>query len=180
MILIGMLDSPFVRRVAVSATRLGIAFEHRSWSVGKDAEAIRAYSPQARVPALVLDDGEVLIESYTLLDYLDDLVGPEFSQELRLGGRGDRNHLRALQPANLYREMSDAAGGAVFGRAEIVRDQETALAVQLLLVGREKHALPNRALRPAPESPLMTPRAGRQPLLMRLWDSMGSEGPQWD
>ena len=77
MMLIGMFDSPFVRRVAVSMTRLGIAFEHKNWSVGKDAERIRAYSPQARVPALVLDDGETLIESFAMLDYLDDLVGPE-------------------------------------------------------------------------------------------------------
>lgn len=76
MILIGMFDSPFVRRVAVSLTRLGMPFEHRSWSVGRDAEAIRRYSPQARVPALVLDDGEVLIESSAILDYLDDLAGP--------------------------------------------------------------------------------------------------------
>lgn len=77
MILIGMFDSPFVRRVAVSMKLLGIAFEHRNWSVGKDAELIRPYSPQARVPALVLDDGEALIESAAILDYLDERAGPE-------------------------------------------------------------------------------------------------------
>ena len=38
MILIGMFDSPFVRRVAVSMTLLEIPFEHRNWSVGKDFE----------------------------------------------------------------------------------------------------------------------------------------------
>lgn len=75
MILIGMFDSPFVRRVAVSLTRLGMPFEHRNWSVGKDADAIRRYSPQGRVPALVLDDGEVLIESFAMLDHLDDIAG---------------------------------------------------------------------------------------------------------
>ncbi len=39
-------------------------------------------------------------------------------------------------------EAEDAVFSAVFSRAEFLRDQETALAVQLLLVGREKHALP--------------------------------------
>ncbi|MCY1559765.1 hypothetical protein D9M68_968340 [compost metagenome] len=70
--------------------------------------------------------------------------------------------------------------GAVFSRAEFLGDEETALAVQLLLVGREKHALPYRTLRPVPGSPLKNPRVGLQPLLMNHWDSMGSDGPQWD
>ncbi len=76
MILIGMFDSPFVRRVAISLATLELPFDHRDWSVGKDAELIRAHNPLARVPVLVLDDGEALIESAMILDYLDDLVGP--------------------------------------------------------------------------------------------------------
>ena len=44
---------------------------------------------------------------------VDDHVGPEVSQERRLAGRGDRHHLRPLQPGELDREMSDAAGGSV-------------------------------------------------------------------
>lgn len=77
MILIGMFDSPFVRRVAVSMRLLGIEFEHRNWSVGKDFDRIREYNPLGRVPTLVLDDGEVLTESAAILDYLDELAGPE-------------------------------------------------------------------------------------------------------
>jgi glutathione S-transferase len=77
MILIGMFDSPFVRRVAVSMKLLGIGFEHRNWSVGKDQASIREYNPLGRVPTLVLDNGEVLVESSAILDYLDELVGPE-------------------------------------------------------------------------------------------------------
>jgi glutathione S-transferase len=75
MMLIGMFDSPFVRRVAVSMTLLDIPFEHRNWSVGKDFEAIRRYNPLGRVPTLVLDDGESLMESSAILDYVDELVG---------------------------------------------------------------------------------------------------------
>lgn len=75
MILIGMYDSPFVRRVAVSLQLLEIKYEHKSWSVGKDQAQIRKYNPLGRVPTLVLDDGEVLAESSAILDYLDDRVG---------------------------------------------------------------------------------------------------------
>ena len=75
MILIGMFDSPFVRRVAISMRLLDIAFEHRNWSVGKDQQQIRLYNPLGRVPTLVLDDGEALVESAAILDYLDERVG---------------------------------------------------------------------------------------------------------
>jgi len=74
--LIGMFDSPFVRRVAITLTHLEIPFEHANWSVGNDFESIRKFSPLGRVPALVLDDGEVLIESSAILDHLDERVGP--------------------------------------------------------------------------------------------------------
>ena len=75
MILIGMFDSPFVRRVAISMKLLELKFEHKNWSVGKNQMQIRKYNPLGRVPTLVLDDGEVLTESSAILDYLDDRVG---------------------------------------------------------------------------------------------------------
>ena len=77
MILIGMYDSPFVRRVAISLSMLGMTFEHRNWSVGKDADKIREFHPQGRVPVLVLDDGEALTESALIIDWLDRLPGHE-------------------------------------------------------------------------------------------------------
>ena len=77
MILIGQYDSPFVRRVGIALTLYGIAFEHRPWSAFGDADEIRPYNPLTRVPTLVLDNGEVLIESHLMLDYLDGLVPAE-------------------------------------------------------------------------------------------------------
>lgn len=76
MLLIGMFDSPFVRRVAISMKLLNLAFEHANWSVGKDFERIRQYNPLGRVPTLVLDTGEALLESAVILDYLDEVAGP--------------------------------------------------------------------------------------------------------
>lgn len=75
-LLIGMFDSPFVRRVAVSMELLGLPFEHKNWSVGRDADKIRQYNPLGRVPTLTLDDGETLVESSAILDYLDETAGP--------------------------------------------------------------------------------------------------------
>lgn len=78
MILIGQYDSPFVRRVGIALTLYGLPFTHRPWSTFGEAEKISPYNPLIRVPALVLDNGEVLIESHAILDYLDSLV-PEDS-----------------------------------------------------------------------------------------------------
>ena len=77
MILIGQYDSPFARRVGIALTLYGIAFEQWPWSIFGDAERLQAYNPLIRVPTLVLDDGEALIESHIILDYLDSLVPPE-------------------------------------------------------------------------------------------------------
>jgi glutathione S-transferase len=77
MLLIGMFDSPFVRRVAISMKLSGIPFEHANWSVGKDFDRIREYNPLGRVPTLVLADGQALFESAAILDYIDELVGPD-------------------------------------------------------------------------------------------------------
>jgi glutathione S-transferase len=77
MILIGQYDSPFVRRAAIAMRLYGMAYEHRPWSVWADADALGAINPLRRVPTLVLDDGEVLVESGAILDALDAMVGPD-------------------------------------------------------------------------------------------------------
>ena len=75
--LVGMFDSPYVRRVAVSLEQLEVPFENRPWSVGRDQELLRTINPLGRVPVLVLATGETLIESSMILDYLDEQAGPE-------------------------------------------------------------------------------------------------------
>src|SRR6201992_3265320 len=69
--LIGQYDSPFVRRVAIAMVQYGIAYEHAPWSVWSDADAIAQYNPLRRVPTPVLEDEWLLIESYAILDELD-------------------------------------------------------------------------------------------------------------
>ncbi|WP_458127939.1 glutathione S-transferase N-terminal domain-containing protein [Pseudomonas sp. Z2-11] len=74
--LIGMLDSPYVRRVAISAKRLGIALEHQSVSVFRHFEQFQRINPVVKAPTLVLDDGSVLMDSTLIIDYLETLAGP--------------------------------------------------------------------------------------------------------
>jgi glutathione S-transferase len=77
--LIGMLDSPYVRRVAISAQHLGIALEHDSVSVFRHFEQFQQINPVVKAPTLVLDDGEVLMDSTLIIDYLEALAGPSKS-----------------------------------------------------------------------------------------------------
>ncbi len=108
-----MYDSPFVRRVAIGMHLSGIAFEHAPWSVGADFERIRQYNPLVRVPTLVLDGGEVLLESAALLDYLDELVGPQRALLPRAG----RERRMALKLIALASGAADKAREQLYERA---------------------------------------------------------------
>jgi glutathione S-transferase len=93
MMLIGQCDSPFVRRVAVTLRLYGMAYEHAAWSTFGDADRIAAYNPLRRVPTLVLDDGFVLMDSAAILDWLDEMAGPD-KAFLARAGLDRRMHLR--------------------------------------------------------------------------------------
>ncbi|WP_062481602.1 glutathione S-transferase family protein [Variovorax boronicumulans] len=73
--LVGMLDSPFVRRAAISLRLLGFAFEHRSISVFSTFEQFRAINPVVKAPTLVGDDGTVLMDSTLIIDYAQVVAG---------------------------------------------------------------------------------------------------------
>ena len=69
--LIGYMDSPFVRRVAISMQFLGIAYDHRELSIFRDFEEFQTINPTVKVPTLILDDGQVLMDSTLIIDYLE-------------------------------------------------------------------------------------------------------------
>lgn len=79
--LVGRNLSPFTRRVAIAMDTLGIAHERVYLSPWQEAQAkeIRTANPLTRVPILVLDDGEVVIESGAMLDCLMEGVPAEKS-----------------------------------------------------------------------------------------------------
>lgn len=121
MFLIGQYDSPFVRRVAIALRLYGLAFDHRPWSTFGDADKIAPYNPLRRVPTLVLDDGEALIESAFILDHLDELVGPDKAM-LPPAGAERRRHLRICALAS---GLGDKAVSLVYER--VLRKEQLAL-----------------------------------------------------
>jgi glutathione S-transferase len=124
MFLIGQYDSPFVRRVAIAMRLYGIGFEHKPWSTFGDAEKIAPYNPLRRVPTLVLDSSEALIESHIILDYLDEHVGEE---KAMIASRGPerRRHLRLCALAT---GLGDKAVSLVYER--VLRKEQSKLWVE--------------------------------------------------
>ena len=75
MLLIGVNRSPYTRRVAVTLRAYGLAFEQRDLSGFANRAEVRASNPLGRIPALVLDSGETLIDSSAIADHLDGTYG---------------------------------------------------------------------------------------------------------
>lgn len=92
--LIGMLDSPYVRRVAIALQLLGLRFEHNPLSVFRTFDQFQSINPVVKAPTLVCDDGAVLMDSTLILEYAQALAGrrllpealPELQQALRIDG----------------------------------------------------------------------------------------------
>ncbi len=112
MILVGQYDSPYVRRVAVSLRVLGFDYQHDTRSVFADFDAMRKVNPLGRIPSLVLDGGETLIDSAAILDWLDETVGPERA----LLPRSGTERRRALRLISLATGAIDKAGMATYER----------------------------------------------------------------
>jgi glutathione S-transferase len=77
--LIGMLDSPFVRRVAITMQMLGVDYQHRPLSIFRSFDEFRSVHPLVKVPTLVCDDGEMLVDSSLIIDYLESRADPSKS-----------------------------------------------------------------------------------------------------
>ena len=73
--LVGMLDSPYVRRVAVSLGLMGLPFQLRPLSVFSTFDQFRAINPVVKAPTLITDGGAVLMDSSLILDYAEQLPG---------------------------------------------------------------------------------------------------------
>ncbi|XUM24165.1 glutathione S-transferase family protein [Bradyrhizobium oligotrophicum S58] len=121
MFLIGQYDSPFVRRTAIALRLYDIPFEHRPWSTFGDADKIAPYNPLLRVPVLVLDDGEALIDSVAILDHLDEAVGPERAMLARSGAL----RRRQLHTIALATGLGDKAVSLIYER--VLRKDRLAL-----------------------------------------------------
>ncbi len=109
--LIGMLDSPFVRRCAVSLQLLGLRFEHESVSVFRGYAQFAAINPVVRAPTLVCDDGTVLMDSTLIIDYAETLARPRSLMPAALPAR-----LHALRTIGLALAACDKTAQVIYER----------------------------------------------------------------
>jgi glutathione S-transferase len=112
MILVGQFDSPVTRRVGVALHHYGIPFTRDTRSIFGDATELAKIHPLTRIPALILDDGEVLIDSSAILDHLDEVVGP--TRALIPPNGPDRR--RILQATALAQGCLEKAAAVVYER----------------------------------------------------------------
>jgi glutathione S-transferase len=147
MFLIGQYDSPFVRRVAIALRLYDLPFEHRPWSTFGEGDKIAPYNPLRRVPTLVLDGGEALIESTAILDYLDEMVGPEKAMIAETGP--DRR--RGLRICALATGLGDKAVSLLYERV-LRKDHQSKIWVErceaqiggvLEVLEKERAAIPS-------------------------------------
>jgi glutathione S-transferase len=110
-ILVGQYDSFPTRRVAMVLHHYGMPFVRDARSVFGDAAGIGRINPLVRIPALVLDDGEVLIETAAILDHLDEIAGAR-----ALVPRAGVERRRILQQAALAQGTGEKAGAVAYER----------------------------------------------------------------
>src|SRR5689334_14592896 len=110
--LVGMLDSPFVRRVAVAMDLYGLSYENLPLRTVGDAAEFARYSPLKRAPTLVLPDGAVLIDSHMILAELDELVPAERC----LTPRAAAGRLACRQVIGVAAGLADKAVSAFYER----------------------------------------------------------------
>lgn len=108
--LVGMLDSPYVRRAAITGTLLGLAFEHRSVSVFRHMDAFRAINPLIKAPTLVCDDGTVITDSLLIVRHFEDVAGRSLRPE------GDEARRRDLALLGIGMVAADKAVGVEYER----------------------------------------------------------------
>lgn len=101
--LIGRHRSPYVRRVAATMRLLGMTYDQVPISPSKDPETLQKWNPVLLVPALELDDGEVLIDSAAILDHLDEVAGDRALMPPSGPGRRAVNRVLALALNALFK-----------------------------------------------------------------------------
>jgi len=112
MILVGQYDSPFVRRVAVTLHHYDMPFTRNTLSVFGDAKDMQKINPLIRIPSLVLDGGEILIDSVAIVDALDEMAGPA---RVLVPPHGPERR-KILQATALAQGATEKAGQVVYER----------------------------------------------------------------
>jgi glutathione S-transferase len=154
--LVGQYDSPYVRRVAVSLHLLEVPFTRNAISAFADEPEMRRINPLGRIPSLILDDGEVLIDSAAILDHIDETVGPERALLPRAGAE----RRRALRIVAHATGAIDKAGAIAYER--LLRPEDKVYRPWIERCRRQLDAA-LEALEALPQSPWLMGRRIMQP-----------------
>jgi glutathione S-transferase len=72
-------SSPFARKVRIAAIELGlidkIEFMPTTVAPGQPNDEYSRITPLKKLPALITDNGDVIVDSYVIVEYLDELAG---------------------------------------------------------------------------------------------------------
>ncbi len=115
--LIGMLDSPYVRRVAVSLKILGLPFQHEAVSVFRNFAQFSAINPVVKAPSFVTDDGTVLMDSTLILLHVEQVAGRS------LMPAGTAAYTKALRRIGLALAACDKGVSIVYERGQRPEDK---------------------------------------------------------
>lgn len=112
--LVGILDSPYVRRVAISLQLLDLTFTHQSLSVFSTFARLQAINPVVRAPSLACDVGTVLMDSTLILEFAEGVAVPGKSLMPAAALQRQRRHARSRDAALCWLVSSDSAFSAMF------------------------------------------------------------------
>ena len=151
MVLIGVNRSPYTRRVAITLNVYGIAYEQKHISGFGNRDDVRASNPLGRIPALVLDNGETLLDSGAIVDHLDEVYG----RERALTPPSGANRRAVLRVAALMMGACDKGLQAAYHRNHTPKEKQhqpwiddclaqvgnALAAVEAMIVQGQKHVL---------------------------------------
>ena len=124
--------SPFARKCRVIAHELGLKLEEIRTLPMQEPE-FRRVNPLGKIPALVLDDGSVLIDSPVICEYLNHTGGGKFFPGMSIW-RHNSGRWKALGLAALGDGIADAAvAWIIMGRQNPVPEEGRQRQMQTVL-----------------------------------------------
>lgn len=126
--LMGMLDSPFVRRVAVTAQFLDLPYDHNPLSIFKGYDEFRGINPLVKVPTIVCDNGEMLVDSTLIIEYFESSCASGKS----LIPEDEANRFRALQIIGVSLVAMEKVAALIYERTQRPKELQHAPWIQRL------------------------------------------------
>jgi glutathione S-transferase len=152
--LIGLLDSPYVRRTAIALQFMEVDFEHIPLSVFREYQEFSQINPVVKAPTLVCDRGGVLMDSSLIIQYAAVLSRNAWSTPPKL--RSMRSKYFQLEGLALV-AMEKAVGLVLEDQLRPQKKRHVPWKVRIGIQLGEALGLLNEELRGSPPSSLLRP-----------------------